>query len=163
MSDCFEGRLAEATRIAVLGVGTELRSDDAAGLLVARQVEKAFAVRSDLLVIQGCSAPENFTGPIIGFQPSHLVVVDCAELEAPPGTVRLFPIEHIAGVSSNTHSLPLNVVFDYILKNCPCEILVVGIQPRSLEFDGQPSKEVVDAARLVARSLIRVVRGMGKQ
>ena len=163
MSDCFEGRLAEATRIVVLGVGTEFRSDDIAGILVARQVEKAFAARSDLLVIQGCSAPENFTGPIIGFYPSHLVVIDCAELEAPSGTVKLFPIENIAGVSSNTHSLPLNVVFDYILKNCPCEILVVGIQPRSLEFDGSPSKEVVDAARLIARTLIGVVRSMGKR
>jgi hydrogenase 3 maturation protease len=155
--------LAGATRLAVLGVGSALRSDDAVGLLVARSLERAFPRAPGLLVLEGCSAPENFTGPIIGDQPSHLVVVDSAELEAPPGTVKLFPIESIGGVCSNTHSLPLSVIFDYIQSNWPCEILVVGIQPKSLEFDGRVSREVRKASRIVARSLMRAVRAMDRQ
>jgi hydrogenase 3 maturation protease len=155
--------LAGATRLAVLGVGSALRSDDAAGLLVAEALERAFPKRSKLLVVKGCSAPENFTGPIIGFHPSHLVVVDSAELDEPPGSLRLFPIDAIGGVSSNTHSLPLSVIFDYIMASCSCEILVVGIQPRSLELDGKPTREAKRAARSVTRSLIRAVRAMDKR
>jgi hydrogenase 3 maturation protease len=130
---------------------------------VADRLRRAFPGRPDLLIIRGCSAPENFTGPIIGFEPSHLVVVDCAELDAPPGTTRLFPIEGIGGVSSNTHSLPLSVILGYLGLRHPCEILVVGIQPRSLEFDGKPSKEALGAAGRVAVALIRAVKAMDRQ
>lgn len=111
-------------------------------------------------MLEGSTAPENFTGPIIDFQPSHLVVVDCAELGAAPGEVRLFPIEDIGGVSSSTHSLPLKVIFDYLRKSRPCEILVVGIQPKSLAFDGKPSKEVRRAIKIVAKALIAAIKDM---
>jgi hydrogenase 3 maturation protease len=133
-----------------------------AGLIVAESLERSFPGRSDLLVVKGFSAPENLTGPILRFMPSHLVVVDCAELDAPPGTIRLFPIEDIGGVSSSTHSLPLSVIFGYLAQSCPCEILVVGIQPKRLEFDGKPSKEALDAARAVSLALKRAVRAMDR-
>jgi hydrogenase 3 maturation protease len=162
LTDRLEGRLKGATRIAVLGVGSELRSDDVAGILAADGLRRACPDRSDLLVAMGYSAPENLTGPIIGFKPSHLVVVDCAELGAPPGTIRLFPIEDIGGVSSSTHSLPLKVIFGYLSRSCPCEIIVVGIQPKSLKFDGKPSREALAAAEAVSLALTRAVRAMDR-
>jgi hydrogenase 3 maturation protease len=146
----------------VLGVGSELRSDDVAGILVAEGLERSFRGRRDLLVVQGGSAPENLTGPLVGFKPSHLVVVDCAELDAPPGSVRLFPVEDIGGLSSSTHSLPLGVIFGYLRGSWPCEILVVGIQPRSLAFDGAPSREARGAARRVRAALARAIRDMNR-
>jgi hydrogenase 3 maturation protease len=163
LSDRLEGRLKGATRIAVLGVGSELRSDDVAGILVAEALIKACPGRSDLLVVKGYSAPENLTGPIIAFEPSHLVVVDCAELDSPPGTIRLFPIEDVGGVSSNTHSLPLSVILGYMLGSRACEIIVVGIQPKRLDFDGKPSREALSAAKVVARDLSRAVQAMNRR
>lgn len=127
---------------------------------MARSIARRFRGRSGLLVVEGGTAPENFTGPILGFAPSHLVVVDCAELEAPPGTAGLFPLEYIGGLSSSTHSLPLSVVFDYLRRSCDCEILVVGIRPKSLEFDAPPTREALRASRRVAGGLARAIRAM---
>jgi hydrogenase 3 maturation protease len=154
LTGLLEDSLEGASRIAILGVGSDLRADDAAGLLVAAKVESACGDNPALLVVQGATAPENFTGPIIAFRPSHLVIVDCAELGSPPGSVRLFPSESIGGVSSNTHSLPLKIVIDYISLSHPCRSVVVGIQPKSLAFDGQPSDEVLRAVDRVAEALV---------
>jgi hydrogenase 3 maturation protease len=163
LTEPFEGRLRGATRLAIMGVGSELRADDAAGLIVADLAERATRRRGDVLVVKACTAPENFLGVVIGFEPSHLAIVDCAELDAPPGTVRLFPVQAIGGVSSSTHSLPLSIVIDYLRKSHPCEVIVVGIQPENLEFDGRPTKAVLAAARRVARDLVRAAGAMGRK
>jgi len=162
VSDFLEGRLDGATRLAVMGVGSELRSDDVAGILVARKLSEAFPDRAGLLVVEGHSAPENFTGEILRFKASHLVIVDCAELDAPPGTVRLFPVDGIGGLSSSTHSLPLSIIIDYLDSQHPCETVVIGIQPQNLEFDGQPTDVALRAADLVADRLIKAVHDMEK-
>jgi len=156
----LEARLAGAKRLVLLGVGSELRSDDAAGLIAARAVRSALPRRKDLLVLEGGSAPENFTGEILRFEASHLVVVDCADLGLEPGSIRLIPSEEIKGLSSSTHSLPLSIILAYLDRCHACETIVIGIQPSGLEFDGKPSKEARRAAAQVARLLVRAARGM---
>ena len=160
MTGLLEGRLDGASRLAILGIGSELRADDIAGILVARRLKMALGGRKDILVIEGGSAPENFTGEILRFRASHLLVVDCAELDAPPGTVRLFPVEEMGGISSSTHSLPLSIILSYLQGSCPCEALVIGIQPKTLAFDGRPSDEALAAADSVFRLLLEAADSM---
>ena len=162
MRDFLAGRLEGASRLAVLGVGSELRSDDVAGILVARKFGEALPGRRDLLVVEGCTAPENFTGIILRFEASHLVIVDCADMGAPPGSFKLFPPEEIGGLSSSTHSLPLSIIIAYLDRYHPCETLVIGIQPKTLAFDGPPSQEALRAASSVAGILIRAAKDMRK-
>ena len=162
MSIFLAERLEGATRLAVMGVGSELRADDVAGLLVARRLKAALRGRDDVLVVEGCSAPENFTGEILRFEASHLVIVDCAELDAPPGTVKLFPVDEIGGLSSSTHSLPLSIIIAYLDRCHPCQTLVVGIQPKTLAFDGRPSEEALRAADEVASRILAATDGMRK-
>jgi hydrogenase 3 maturation protease len=159
----LEGLLEGATRLAVLGVGSELRSDDAAGMLAAERLERAFPRRADFLVAKGGSAPENLTGPIAEFGPSHLVVVDCADLGLAPGSVRTMRVAGLGGLSASTHSLPLRIVVDYLVARCRCEVVMVGIQPGRLDFDGKPTIAARAAAARVARSVARAVRAMERR
>lgn len=156
MSESLAALLSGASRITVLGVGSELRSDDVAGLLVARSLAEAFPDSPLVLAIDGATAPENFTGQIIRFGASHLVIVDCADFGQAPGTTKVFPVADIGGVSSNTHTLPLKIIVDYLNKFHPCETIVVGIAPGSLAFDGKPTQAVVAAAARIAEELIAV-------
>ena len=87
----LKNRLKAAKRIAVLGVGSELRGDDVAGMLVAGAVQKK---SKKIRVFLGATAPENLTGEIIKFKPTHLIIVDTADIKEKPGTI-LF---EIAGV-----------------------------------------------------------------
>ena len=63
--------LLAAERVAVLGVGSALRGDDAAGILLVRRL-RTFCLRTGatrLAAFAGHSAPENLTGEICRFRP----------------------------------------------------------------------------------------------
>jgi len=142
-------------RLAVLGAGAELRGDDFAGVLVARALEawrkkmKVDAVRG----FEGCAAPENVTGEVARFRPTHVLVVDAAHLGLEPGEVRMIAADAIAGTSFSTHMLPLRIVLDYLEQSCACKSLVAGIQPEQTEVLGPISKSVARAIDAVVATV----------
>jgi hydrogenase maturation protease HycI len=125
-------------KAAFVGIGSELRGDDAAGVVIInRLAEMAKSTACPrFLFVNGGSAPENILGEIRAFQPEIIVFIDAAVLGGEPGTVRLIDTrrEKISGVSFCTHSLPLTIVADYIRRTVPCEIFVIGIEPGDMNF-----------------------------
>ena len=142
--------------MAVLAVGSELLGDDAVGLLVGGKLAELGSPRVG--VFEGATAPENCTGPIRRYSPTHLVLVDAADLGAEPGTVELLDPERLGGIAFTTHALPLTVVVDYLAQSLPdCRVVVVGIQPESLRFGEQPTARVAEAAERLVEAISRAV------
>lgn len=138
-------QLNRASRIALLGVGSELRGDDAAGVMVARALARIRRDRKSspkIRVFIGSSAPENFTGAIKRFKPTHLVIVDSVDMQSKAGTVKLIDFREIGGFSSCTHSLPIKILADYLVKSLCCAVMIIGIQPKQLDFGSRFSSEV---------------------
>ncbi|HUI69544.1 MAG TPA: hydrogenase maturation peptidase HycI [Spirochaetia bacterium] len=158
LTRALEGSTA-GRRVVILGVGSEIRADDAAGILVAERIRSLGL--PGVTAIAGGAAPENFTGEIRQLSPSHLVVVDAADMGEKPGTIRLILPDEISGVSFSTHSLPLNVLTDYLQKEVGCSVLIMGIQPRSLELDGSVCAEVTQAIEEAVDALGRCLRQPG--
>lgn len=77
------------TRLAIVGIGSELRSDDAAGVLIARRLASRLPPRSNVLILDAGAVPESFTGPLRRFQPSMVLLVDSANLGLEPGQTGL--------------------------------------------------------------------------
>ncbi|MFA4967039.1 MAG: hydrogenase maturation peptidase HycI [Candidatus Margulisiibacteriota bacterium] len=141
-------KLKNISRAALIGVGAELKGDDAAGLLVAQRLKDKRTPH--LEVIFGGTAPENFTGEIRKINPSHLIIIDAAEMGREPGHIELIDKEKIGGYTFSTHSLPLKIMIDYILNDIQCEIIIIGIEPKTMKFGGQVSSEIEDAVDEVA-------------
>ena len=72
---CLNSVLSQDKRIAVMGVGSELRNDDAAGMRLIEKLRKSIN-RENVIFIVGGTAPENFTGVIKDFKPDELIIVD---------------------------------------------------------------------------------------
>jgi hydrogenase 3 maturation protease len=151
----LKNRLKGARKIVVLGVGSDLRADDVAGLLVAEHLQHSLRGKKSgrLRVVFGDTAPENMTGPIRRHQPSHVVIVDSAEMEKKAGTITLIDSEKIEGVTFSTHQLPLSIMARYLGQELACEVLVIGIQPNSITFGGSVSSPVKKAAGQLAQIL----------
>jgi hydrogenase 3 maturation protease len=81
--------LKGSTRVALLGVGSELCGDDAAGIMVARRLKSSCRKKSGIAVFFGFSAPENLTGPIKKFAPERLIIVDAASFKSKPGAIKI--------------------------------------------------------------------------
>ena len=153
-------KLRGAEKIAVLGAGSVLRSDDAAGVCVIQQMKAAFASvnHSALLLCEGETAPENYSGSIRRFCPSHLLVVDAADLGKQPGDVAEIRPEDVGGPTFCSHMLPLRVMIDYLRQETGAEVTLLGIQSKSIAFDGEMSKEVESTVAALSSVLERVIR-----
>jgi len=154
--------LKSAKRVAVIGIGSELRADDAAGVLLVRSLDRNRAGKRDLAgkgpelkAFDGSTAPENITGEIIRFKPTHIIMVDTAEIRQKPGAVLLLGAKDLGeGVSFSTHKLPAKVLVDYFIKSLKCKVLFIGIQPRTIAFGKAVSKEVKDSVKEVSAAII---------
>jgi hydrogenase 3 maturation protease len=139
--------LAGASRIAVLGAGSELRGDDGAGPLLVQELRKRTSKRCSgtIQTFDGGTAPENLTGAIRDFCPSHLIIIDTSELGRLPGTVAVIPPESIRTTAFSTHILPLSILVNYLERSIACKVIVIGIQPKSLQLQAPLSPEVHSA------------------
>ena len=137
----------EPPRVAIVGIGNQLRNDDAAGMLVARKLlhKECAADVSHLLVIQAGHAPENVTGELRSFAPELILLIDAAEMRDVPGAVCWVPIQSIEGMSASTHSLPLSMLARYLTLELNCMVALIGIQPKSNDFGETISAEVSQA------------------
>lgn len=119
------------TRACLVGIGSDLRGDDSAGLAVVRALlgDERLQNAPDLLILEGGLAPENQTGKIRAFQPELVLFIDAAQMDEPSGTIRWIPLDSIDGMSASTHSMPLSILARYLTLELGCEIAVLGLQP----------------------------------
>jgi len=126
-------------------MGNEFNGDDAAGIEVIRRLQQQLPEGDEFLLLAGGAAPENVTAPVRRFRPELVMFVDCADMGAEAGAVAWLDRSNIDGISAFTHILPLSVLAKYLQDETGCQIGIIGIQPKSLEF-GQPlSKDVARA------------------
>ena len=131
-------------RTCLIGIGSDLRGDDSAGLMVARQLLK-HPHAENLLIIEGGPAPENVTGRIRAFHPDLVIFIDAAHIDEPPGTIQWIPLDSIDGMSASSHSLPLSMLASYLTAEIGCDISVIGIQPAQNEVGTKLSFPVQNA------------------
>ncbi len=156
----LKSRLRNAKKVALLGVGSELRGDDAAGLLVARQLIRVCGRRkkgAEFKVFIGDTAPENLTGEIKKFKPTHVLIVDSAQMRQKAGAVKFIDPSKVGGISFCTHSLPVNILTDYLITSLGCEIIILGIQPKNIDFGGDVSPEVRESAGHVSAAIKEII------
>jgi hydrogenase 3 maturation protease len=150
-------RLENARRTAILGIGSDLRADDAAGVAVARQIEAKTKKSKTAKVFIGETAPENLTGEIKKYNPDHLIIVDSSDTGAKPGTINIIDMNELAGISFSTHQMPVKILADYIQNYIKCSVLVIGIQPKTVEYGKPVTKAVQTSIKQVASALLESI------
>ena len=156
----LKSETGKAPRIAVLGVGNELRSDDAAGVLVARALSQRECVThaDRVLVIEAGHAPENRTGELRRFTPDAVLIIDAAEMGKEPGAIQWIPEESIDGMSASTHSLPLSMLARYLVLEQHCTVMLLGIQMSSNDVGQRVSPPVLQAVAEIVDELDTRIR-----
>lgn len=140
-----------------MGIGNELRADDAAGMLVARHLLEYECVtekKDRIRIVQAEHAPENATWELRGFEPDLIVLVDAADMGQTPGIIRWINMEDIEGMSASTHSLPLSMLSRYLMLEFHCPVALLGIQPASNELGEPVSAEVLRAVDEIVDGIV---------
>ncbi|MCX5678164.1 MAG: hydrogenase maturation protease [Candidatus Omnitrophica bacterium] len=157
----LKNRFHNAEKIAVLGIGSDLRADDVSGMLAARSLKDKLSKRKARVPVKiffGETAPENLTGEIKKFKPSHLIMIDTIDAGKRAGSIYLFKPEDVGGGASfSTHKMPAKILIDYLVNSCGCQATVIGIQPKRIDFGKAVSKSVETAAEKVAVILAETI------
>ena len=128
----------------VLGIGNELRGDDAAGMEIARRL----LGRTGIPVLLAGEVPENYLGAVRERAPSRVLLLDAVDFKSAPGDMALFRLDGEARLANripSTHSASLALFARYLAAETGAEVWLLGVQPKSLEF-GQPLSREVAAA-----------------
>lgn len=137
-------------KIAILGIGNELREDDNVGPYIIEKLNEYFekndSEQDSVILINAGSVPENFTSLIKKERPTHLIIIDAVLMENDPGSIKFVKKEEIANVNISTHSLSLNFLIRYLEKFLSMDILFIGIQPLNMNLGDNLSKEVKKSA-----------------
>jgi hydrogenase maturation protease len=132
----------------VLGVGNLLRADDGVGVHAVQALMRRGGIEG-VQVLDGGTAPLDALagiGPI-----DRLIIVDAADLGEAPGSVRVLSPDDLipaCGDSVSLHDLDLLWALGVMraIGNEPPEVLIVGVQPASMDWSTELSPAV--AARL---------------
>ncbi len=129
-------------KLVILGIGNELRGDDFLGSLLARRLSELFKGRIDIVVFDGGTVPENYTGLIRKEGPTGIILLDAADIGKEPGFIKIIDRDDIASYHLSTHAMPLSFLVKYLEQFTKAEIILIGIQPKEMELADNISTEI---------------------
>ncbi len=97
--------------------------------------------------------PENVLHLVREMDASRVLVVDAADMDLPPGSIRLIHTERLEDpFLMTTHSLPLSFLVDALYEYVP-QVDLVGIQPKIVAFGIPMSDDVRSAVEQIYSDL----------
>ena len=136
----------------IAGIGNPIRMDDFVGVKIvqslrARVSEKVFLIECE-------TVPENFIQQIVGFNPTHILLIDAALLKLNPGEWELVePQKLIDSPAYSTHMLPLRMFCEYLSDAIKAKIALILIQPKATDFGEGLSPEVNASVQKIVKTL----------
>jgi hydrogenase 3 maturation protease len=154
-------------KIIIIGIGNPDRSDDGVGNKVIDLLEEKMPLdqippTKAVWLIDAGTTPEDFSDDIIQYKPNKIIIVDAAQMQTDPGTIKKIPASAIPEASLSTHNLSVRVVAGIWQKITGAEIEFIGIEPQNLDYTIGLSGEIKRAAEKAAKDIINVLRDPGK-
>ncbi|MGC9778156.1 MAG: hydrogenase maturation protease [Candidatus Heimdallarchaeota archaeon] len=146
-------------KICIMGIGSFDRADDYAGVATVEQLEKV-TFPDNIKIINAGPVPESFTGIIKRFEPDYLIIIDAANMDEEPGTLRVFTGKDINTAYMVTpHKVTMTMYTKYLrffLEDL--KALFIGIQPKSLTYDVEMAESVKESIDYLVQYLEDMLR-----
>jgi hydrogenase 3 maturation protease len=139
----------------LIGVGNSLRGDDAVGLTVIEEFESLKP--SKTITIRAETAPEAYLTKVTNINPSHVIFIDAANLGCSPGDAKLMSVNNVLGASLSTHTLPLTLFMNYLQTKLKTKIMLLGIQPLTIELGSKMTPIVMESAKKISLLLFKIL------
>lgn len=138
LATTLKKELAGCKKVVILGVGSEFHEEDSLGLLAAREIsglissryDQAHTTKKRFQVFYAGTTPENLTGVVRKASPSHVLIIDAAEMGREPGFTRIIERNEIDNITFSSHHMRLSILADYLEQEVGCRVVIIGIQPK---------------------------------
>ena len=152
--------MGRVEKLAVLGVGNVLKGDDAVGVRTIEALRTLVGPQPcpKLLLLAAYEVPENYTGKIRDFQPTHTLIIDAVSASWPAGTVFVVDPRDLPDADISTHRTSLSVLARFLETTMRCRVLMLGVEPEEFLSGRGLTPAVQDAAEAISRYLAGFVR-----
>jgi hydrogenase 3 maturation protease len=144
-----------ANKIAILGIGNDLRSDDGLGPYI---IEKLSIDDPRVMIENVGSVPEGFARNLAEFGAERVIMLDAADMMKPPGHIELVTKDRIGGITISTHSMPLSFLMMYLEQETGGKTILIGIQPKSIQFGEGLTREIQEVVDRTINTLEHVLK-----
>lgn len=125
-----------APRIAVVGLGNLMRTDDAVGMLALDRLKVGLQMPRGVKLIEGGTLGLDLIYPLHGI--THLLAIDAIDAGEEPGTILRFAGDGIANMpaSKSVHLLGFSDLIGAmrLTGDAPEEVVVLGVQPKTIAW-----------------------------
>ena len=148
-------------KILVLGVGNEIRGDDAAGLIVSRQLKEKLA--RDIIITEQTGEGTRLVELWKEFD--TVFVIDATKSGLAPGTIQRFEADKSPlpadlfslGHSTHAYGVPQAVELARSMGQLPRKLLVYGIEGKCFDEGAGISPDVAFASQQLAELLVNEI------
>lgn len=150
--------------ILVLGIGNLVMSDDGVGVKVVQQLQRDYTFPKQVEIMDGGTLGLDLLPKLEGIV--RLIVVDAVETGKSPGScVRLtgeqLPIALATKLSPHQMGLKDLLAVAELLGHMPNEMVLIGVQPGSIEMDTELTAAVAAKVDELATMIIRELAQWG--
>lgn len=145
-------------KVVILGIGNTLRSDDAAGSILASRLKD----KLPYIIYDTGESPENYLGKIVKDKPDNLVIIDAVDFAGEPGEFRVLEAEALKTTNLFfTHNASLSLTINYLQSNLQVDIIMLIIQPKTVAFGDRLSREVAETLNKIEACFSRLANNVG--
>ncbi len=153
-------------RAVVLGIGNTILSDEAAGVRAVELLEQRYQVSDNVLVIDGGTSGMEMIEDLSNLD--FLIVIDVVKTGAAPGTVVKIagdeiPVFFRRKLSPHQIALPDVLASLELLGTMPKEIIVLGVEPISLELGLEMTPTIAGQVPALVEMAVAELRTRGYQ
>ena len=151
-------------RAVVLGIGNTILTDEAAGVRAVELLEQRYRMPDNVLVIDGGTSGMEMIEDLSDLD--FLIVIDVVKTGAAPGTVVKIagdeiPVFFRRKLSPHQIALPDVLASLELLDAMPKEIIVLGVEPISLELGMEMTGTVAAKVPLLVEMAVMELRARG--
>ena len=143
-------------RIALLGLGNLMRTDDAVGMLTLQTLAGSNLLPPEVRVIEGGTLGLDLLDSLNGI--SHLLVLDAVDTGIAPGTLLRFEGQQVDDlpVSKSVHLLGLSDLMGALrlIDAAPEKVVLLGVQPASTDWGTVLTPEVEPARHALLQAAL---------
>ena len=148
--------------VLVLGIGNSLLGDEGAGIAALNHLEQQQQTDQSVRLLDGGTLSFTLAGELDA--ESALIVLDAAELNSTPGTVKCFENEamdrFLGQAKRSAHEVGLLDLMDMarLMDNLPHRRALIGIQHQQIDWSTEPTPEVAGAIPEAAATALELIQ-----
>ncbi len=163
-------KLKNCKKLAIVGVGNEMKGDDGFGIKVIKNLlnhykkiypnidenKEVNIIDNKLILINSGVVPENFTDILKKEKPTHILIIDAAIMGKNYGDIDIINPDDIDEIHFSTHSLPMSLIVKYINYYINTDVVIIGIEPICLDFGKKLSPLILKKCDDFTKDLINI-------